>query len=230
MRTNAIFCIALCACLAIASSPTLADWFVSSETKALIAKAEAGDLEAQFRVGNAYDFGKGAPRDRDEAVKWYTMAAERNHSEAQNSLGSIFQEQKNYALALKWYERASLEGHALATNSLAYLYDLGLGVPQDRRRGFELYSRAADLGWAEAMWNIANMYGAGQLGEPNMVLACVWSKRAERFASSRDTRLREHLVRVISRIERDLTEEQRGSCGQQADSWSPPGIGKVTGR
>lgn len=50
-----------------------ADWFLSAETKALIVKAEAGDAEAQIRVALAYDSGRGAPRDRDNATKWYRM-------------------------------------------------------------------------------------------------------------------------------------------------------------
>jgi len=123
-----------------------ADWFLSAETKALIVKAEAGDADAQIRVALAYDSGRGAPRDRDNAIKWYRMAADAGNAEAQNSLGSMFQENKEYKDALFWYEKAASQGNARATNSEAYLYDLGLGVPQDRARSFELYSQAADLG------------------------------------------------------------------------------------
>lgn len=199
----------------------MADWFLSSEIKALIVKAEAGDTDAQFRVGAAYDFGKGAPRDGNEAMKWYRMAAEKGNAEAQNSVGSGLQAEKRYAEALPWYEKASAQGHALATNNLAYLYDLGLGVKQDRRKGFELYSRAADLGWAEAMWNIANMYGAGQLGEKDMVAACTWSKRANKYAAPEERQLQNHLNRVIPQLERMLSAEQLNSCNRQSESWSP---------
>jgi uncharacterized protein len=207
--------------LATFANIAMADWFLSSETKALIVKAEAGDTDAQLRVGAAYDFGKGAPRDGNEAMKWYRMAAEKGNAEAQNSVGSGLQAEKRYAEALPWYEKASAQGHALASNNLAYLYDLGLGVKQDRRKGFELYSRAADLGWAEAMWNIANMYGAGQLGEKDMVAACIWSKRASKYAAPEDRQLQNHLNRVIPQLERMLSAEQLASCNQQSESWSP---------
>ena len=33
------------------SNISYADWFTSSETKELITKADAGDMNAQFRVG-----------------------------------------------------------------------------------------------------------------------------------------------------------------------------------
>jgi len=206
------------------SNAALADWFLSSETKALITKAEAGDINAQFFVGSAYDSGKGAPRDGNEAVRWYRMAAERGHVEAQNSLGSVFQAEKRYEEALPWYEKASAQGHALATNNLAYLYDLGLGVKQDRRKGFELYSRAADLGWAEAMWNIANMYGAGQLGEKDLVAACIWAFRARKFAAPHERQLLTHLGRVIPYFERSLSAEQLTSCREQSETWAPTAL------
>jgi TPR repeat protein len=203
------------------STSALADWFLSAETKALIVKADAGDIDAQYRVAGAYDSGKGAPHDKNVAVKWYRMAAERGHAGAQNSLGSIFQEGKKYADALPWYETAAAQGHAQATNSLAYLYDLGLGVPQDQKKGFELYLKAADLGSAEAMWNLANMYGAGQLGKEDMLMACVWAARAHRFARPDEKRLSAYLAKTLPQVETLLSTDELASCRQQAESWSP---------
>ena len=201
-----------------------ADWFVSSEVKELTAKGRAGDVEAQFRVGAAYDSGHGAPHDGAEALKWYTMAAEAGYSEAQNSLGSTLQGEKNYVEARTWYERAAAQGHAQATNNLGLLYDLGLGLPQDRHKGFDLYMRAADLGWAEAMWNLANMYGAGQLGSKDMYMACVWTFRARRYASPQDQRLLAILYRAAPQVEQQLdSQQQRDRCYQQAAEWKPSG-------
>jgi uncharacterized protein len=201
--------------------PSHADWFTSDETKELITKADAGDMEAQFRVGSIYDTGNGAPSSRDKAEKYYRMAAEQGHVEAQNSLGSGLQAEKNYTEAKIWYERAAAQNHPLAINSLAYLYDLGLGVPQNRAKGLELYSRAADLGWAEAMWNIANMYGAGQLGKIDMVMACVWIVRAQRFDGNQNPRLTAHLARVLPQLGKTLSSEDWITCQQQGNSWSP---------
>lgn len=215
----------LCTIVLLAfSNVAAADWYLSAETKALIVKAEAGDTDAQLRVGAAYDYGRGAPRDGNEAMKWYRMAADRGNAEAQNSVGSGLQAEKRYGEALPWFEKASAQGHALATNNLAYLYDLGLGVKQDRRKGFELYSRAADLGWAEAMWNIANMYGAGQLGEKDMVGACVWAVRARKFAAPHERQLLNHLGRVIPQLERMLSAEQLASCNQLSNTWAPSAL------
>jgi len=200
-----------------------ADWFVSSQVKDLKVKAEAGDAEAAFRVGAAYDFGHGAPHDGAEAFKWYRMAADAGFAEAQNSLGSGMQAEKRYDEARGWYERAAAQHHPQATNNLAYLYDLGLGVPQDRHKGFELYSLAAELGWAEAMWNLANMYGGGQIGPEDMFMACVWAFRAERYARPSERQLLLFLHKAEPQIELHLTAEHRQDCYKQAADWHPSG-------
>lgn len=203
------------------SNLAFADWFTSAATKELITKADAGDMVAQFRVGNIYETGNGAPSSSEKAKKYYLMAANQGYAEAQNSIGSIFQAGKNYAEAKLWYERAAAQNHPWATTSLGYLYDIGLGVPQDRSKGFELYSRAANLGWADAMWNIANMYGAGQLGKTDLVLACVWVVRSQKFNQNQNPRLALQLVRVLPELIKTLTNEEWASCQEQGDSWSP---------
>lgn len=195
---------------------------LSPEMRDLMAKAIAGDAVAQFRVAAAYDWGNGAPRDSKEAMKWYRASAEQGYAEAQNSIGSSLQEQKRYAEAMQWYEKAAAQGHAHATNNLAYLYDMGYGVAQDRKRGFELYSKAADLGWAEAMWNLTLMNGAGQVGKPDILMACVWAVRAKRFAQPGERQLASYVARAIPQIERELTADQVAACKQQGESWSPP--------
>lgn len=203
------------------SSFSVADWFTSSETKELIAKADAGDKDAQFKVGLAYDSGNGAPSSSDKAKKYYRMAADQGFAEAQNSLGSIYQAEKNYAEAKIWYERAFAQNHPMATNSLGYLYDLGLGVPQDRNKGFELYSKAADLGWAEAMWSIAVMYGGGQIGKPDLFLACTWAVRAQKYSYDQSPKLTHILERAIPAIQNDISVSDWSKCHEEANSWSP---------
>jgi len=207
--------------LQLCSNSASADWFLSSDTKALITRAEAGDVEAQYRVGAAYDSGKGAPHDKAAAMKWFRMAAAAGNPDAQNSMGSLLQEDKKYTEALSWYEKAAAQGHAQATNNEAYLYDLGLGVPQDRKRGFDLYSQAADLGHAEAMWNLANMYGAGQLGPTDLMMACVWTYRAWRFAGPNDKRLSAYLPKILPQMEAQLDVDKLTACKEQAISWAP---------
>src|SRR5471032_756809 len=75
-------------------------------TQELMERAEAGDIEAQFRLGSRYDTGDRATSDGGETIKWYRRAAEAGHANAQNSMGSVIQAEKRYEEALHWYERA----------------------------------------------------------------------------------------------------------------------------
>jgi uncharacterized protein len=193
----------------------------TASTQELIKRAETGDAQAQFRLASAYETGQGVGRDTSEAERWYRRAAEAGLAEAQNTVGSILQTRGQYTEALPWYEKASNQGHALATNNLAYLYDLGRGVPQDRRKGYELYSKAAELGWAEAMWNLANMHGAGQLGQPDLVAACTWTVRAQRFADPNHRALQAQFQRVMPQLQRMLSAEQLATCKKDGESWMP---------
>lgn len=208
-------------CVALLGVPRAIYAQQATPIEELTKKAEAGDVQAQFQLGVAYDGGRGVLRDFEEARKWYQRAAEGGLAEAQNSLGSILQEDGKFAEAISWYEKAAAQGHARATNSLGLLHDLGRGVPQDRRKGFELYTRAAELGWAEAMLNIGVMYGAGQLGEPDLVAACTWIVRAQRFADPQQRQLQANVRRAMPQLERMLSAEQLAACRKEGEAWSP---------
>jgi TPR repeat protein len=179
--------------------------------------AEQGNAAAQNSIGNELR----EEKKYLEAMKWFRLAAEQGNAEAQNSLADELLAGKRYAEALPWYERASAQGNAMAISGLGYLYDLGLGVTQDRHKGFELYTRAAELGYARAMWNIANMYGAGQLGEADFVQACVWTFRAQQYASPSELRLKKQLAAIVPQLEQGLLPEQLASCKRQAQEWPP---------
>lgn len=51
-------------------------------------KAEKGDAQSQFELGNAFYIGSlGVAKDQVEAAKWYRRAAEQDLPEAQHNLG-----------------------------------------------------------------------------------------------------------------------------------------------
>jgi len=160
-----------------------ADWFTSSKVNDLIKKADMGDKDTQFAVGSAYDFGQGAPRDGAKAKKYYLMAAEQGHAEAQNSLGSIFEAEGNYTEAASWYYQATQQNHPLAINSIAHYYLQGMGVPQDKNKGIELYIKAANLGMPQAMYNLGVIYIVGEIVEKDVPKGCVWVIRAHKYSS-----------------------------------------------
>ena len=84
-------------------------------------KAERGDQDAQYRLGDCYFEGTGVPEDKTEAFKWYHKAAEQGHVQAQYRLGDCYYfgtgVPENNNEAVKWFRKAAEQG--LATSQLA---------------------------------------------------------------------------------------------------------------
>lgn len=92
--------------------------------KRLRSQAEAGEAEACFTLGEAYDQGAHhAPRDRAEARRWYRAAAEQGHAEAAFRLGEMLLlgigGMKERPAALTWLRQAAEAGHPVAARRLA---------------------------------------------------------------------------------------------------------------
>ena len=201
---------------------SFADWFTSSKISKLIKKADSGDKNAQFSVGSAYDFGQGAPHDGEKAKKYYLMAAEQGHAEAQNSLGSIFEAEGNYTEAASWYYQAVQQGHPLAMNSIAHYYLQGMGVPQDKNKGIELYITAANLGMPQAMYNLGAIHIAGEIVDKDVPKGCVWIIRAYNYSNKVGyKRVIEASSKAKEVVEKKLTVAEYKKCEEEGNSWTP---------
>ena len=67
-------------------------------------------------MGNLYKNGQGVEKNYAEAVKWFTMAAEKGNAQAQYELGQWYEFGRNpveqsYTEALKWYQKAAAQEH-----------------------------------------------------------------------------------------------------------------------
>jgi len=101
----------------------------------LLERAQQGDAEAQYNLGNLYAFGPGMPQDYAQAAIWYHKAAEQGRADAQFALGDLYEDghgvPQDYAQAAVWYRKAADQGYAVAQLDLGVLYEHGSGVPQD---------------------------------------------------------------------------------------------------
>ena len=53
-------------------------------------RAHQGDPDAQFCLGYMYKYGEGVKADDEEAIAWYTKAAQKGHALAQNNLAKMY--------------------------------------------------------------------------------------------------------------------------------------------
>ena len=118
--------------------------------KALRARAEQGDADAQDNLGMHYDQGWELPKDEAEAVRWYRKAADQGNADAQEHLGTHYEDgrgvPKDGSEAVRWYRKAAEQGNADAQGDLAAMYADGEGVPRDLVEAYMWYTLAKDQG------------------------------------------------------------------------------------
>src|SRR5438876_692798 len=106
------------------------------------AKAENGDAQSQFDLGQAFFFGDlGVAKDDAEAVKWYRKAVEQNFAQAQLNWGFSYHfgqgVAKDAVEAVKWFRKAAEQNDANAQYVLGVCYANGSGVAKDYVEGYK---------------------------------------------------------------------------------------------
>lgn len=113
---------------------------------ALCERAEQGDTNAQFKLGEYWQ----CNYDIVKAVKWYRKAAEQGDANAQYKLGFLYGigcgVNKNEAEAVKWYRKAAEQDHANAQLSIGHYYFYGRGVDKDETEAEKWYLKAIEQG------------------------------------------------------------------------------------
>ena len=149
--------------------------WTEAEQRALLSKAEHGDVGSQFWLGAGYEQGWFGKADFQEALKWLRKAAARGNADAQVSLGQMYADgegvHQNYALAAKWYRKAAehvpdLGGAGQGRNNLGLLYMDGLGVPKDYVQAymwFRLTNFEENLSYAKAQMTPAQVIQAERM-------------------------------------------------------------------
>ena len=106
----------------------------SFNTNILLIQAKSGDTKAQYQLATYYESGIGVKHSRKYAKKWYRHAALNGHIEAQINLGKIYRKDKKYTQAIEWFEQVANQKHPRGLIELANLYELGLGVLQNKKK------------------------------------------------------------------------------------------------
>ncbi len=91
------------------------------------ARADRGDVDAQFALGLKYGASEAGPQDFAQAAEWYRKAAEQNHSLAQFNLGLMYANgdgvPQSDVEAVRWIRRAAHRGDAGAQFYLGIRYN-----------------------------------------------------------------------------------------------------------
>ena len=97
--------------------------------------AEQGNLDAQYNLGVAYQYGHGVMSDHAVAASWFRKAANQGLAAAQLSLGVLYENgvgvPQDFASAASWYRKAAEQGDTAAQLNLGVMYENGWGVAQN---------------------------------------------------------------------------------------------------
>jgi len=120
------------------------------------------------------------PRNYNQSVQWYKMAAENGDHEAQNELAFLYYTgkgvQQNFQTSFRWFEKAARGGLPIAQYNVGIMWYTGNGVKTpDLITAYGWLSLAAANGYANA--NTATRYIETLLGPSEL-------KEAQKKATS----------------------------------------------
>lgn len=182
--------------------------------------AEAGLLEAMFKVANCYETGIGTPVNPQEALAVYQKASDSGSAAAAYRLAEIYMSGElvggtDQTRALQYMHAAVEKGHADAANELGVIYLQGLlGREADANLAADMFLKSAELGNPEAMKNMAVMFRNGIGRAPDAPRALRWYIIAQKAGYQP-----ENIGQIISELKKELTPEVAAQCEAEADQW-----------
>jgi hypothetical protein len=145
--------------------------------------AQAGDVEAQAKLGEIYLHGRGGPMDLEKAAKWLTLAAEQGNSRAKGQLAYMYYTTESVRDATKasgWALKGALEKDPLSQAVLGRMYYFGDGVAKNPKEAERWLKLSAGQGNTYAMSFLGGMYFRGVPGviQKDNGKAYKWLKQA----------------------------------------------------
>lgn len=183
-----------------------------------VSKAEAlyrsaagvGNFKAQYRLGLLYAVGQVLPHDSAQARIYLGMAATHGDRDARAMLENLGQPTgplSEFAQAEIWsgggehakaaalYEQLARAGDMTAQARLAWLYEAGLGVPQNLQEAASRFEQAAIGGVADAQYAMAVILRTGRGRPQNADASLQWLRKA---ANQRHPAAQAALVSTLS--------------------------------
>lgn len=151
---------------------------------------------ALFRVNTSQHLtslncqGQGVSASEEEALKWFTVAAEAGFSLSAFTLGMLHEDMESNDVAAGWYLAAGELGEGQGYASLGSLYEIGAVVPPHVRdvwsesdgaqEACKWYRQGAEIGDAGSMFEVGRCISEGmEGGTPDQVEAKVWFELAK---------------------------------------------------
>lgn len=177
--------------------------------------ADAGETEAEWRLGVKYDLGDGVAIDKQKALQWYLKAANTPKSkywwhfvssgvaESQRNLGYLYRDGEGVAKdaqeAFNWFMKAAENGDSASRCEVAKAYNTGIGVLQDSQKAFIWYQKAAYQGNKLAQQKVGSIYFTANPNSPaNRIETYKWYALAAAQGDEDAAKFRDKIAPVMS--------------------------------
>jgi TPR repeat protein len=126
------------------------------EMHKLIGHACVGDTESQFLLGEAFYTGSDVIINKQMAIHWLAISAEKNHPEAQFLMGIYFEmDEHSTEKAMPYFENAAAAGNIDAMYYCGLFYSSGNGVTKDEAKGLAFLRQSSEAGHSESQLLLA---------------------------------------------------------------------------
>jgi uncharacterized protein len=211
------------ACLACAAAlGAQADQDVDQAVTAARAKANAGDVIAQFSLGSILYYGG---NDTAQAEEWFRKAAAQGYAPAEFQIGQLydfgFVVEQDDAQALAWYRKAAEHGSAAGQRTVGEFYQKGRAGAADPSEAARWYRRAADGDDLLAQYALGQLYFTGNGVMRDYVTAYVWFMVAAGQTPLLDNR--KALLELRNIAGARMSPEQVREAERRVAEWKPSG-------
>ncbi len=184
----------------------------ATEFAALVAKAQAGDRVAQFKVAGYHARGEAVAPDLAEAAKWLLLSAQQGYAPAQNNIAVCYATgagvEKDLAQAIAWIRKSADQGYARAQCYLGLSFAKGEGVPRDQAQAIEWFRKSAAQGFPDALNHLGYCHNLGRgVSKDEVEAYACWTVAG---------RSHEGAARNLALLEKKLPEETRRRGEQRA--------------
>jgi len=136
--------------------------------------AAQGDAEAQWLLGNAYLFGRGVEKNKEEAERLWKLA-EQNRKAKPDDLVTKTASSPNLTGTTLAYAQA---GDARLQNEMGNMCYSGDGMPEDKEQAVEWWQKAAEQGNYAAQTSLSRAYRYGEGVAKDEKLANYWLEKS----------------------------------------------------
>ena len=136
---------------------------VEREIEELRKRAENGDADAQYELGDKYFRGKGVGQSDADTFHWWCEAAINGHKRAQGIINDWILGKFNVPGPedIERWKKAAKQGNVYTQALLGHCYLNGLGVDQSDAEAFHWYCEAAKNGDSDAQYVLGDCYSKG---------------------------------------------------------------------